>query len=156
MTIHTLTQQQDLPISTDEAWLFFSNPRNLDRITPPWMKFQILTPELAPLHPGQLIWYRIRLFPMIWRTWVTEITHVEPGVSFIDDQRHGPYRLWQHRHRFEPLPDGGTRMTDVIHYTLPFGPIGSLAHRLWVRRQLEAIFQFRRQTLEAFFVRALK
>jgi ligand-binding SRPBCC domain-containing protein len=82
--------------------------------------------------------------------WVTEIKCVEEGRSFIDEQRFGPYKFWHHRHLFAPAP-GGVLMTDVVHYGLPFGPLGTIAHALFVRRKLEWIFGFRKQILARRF-----
>ncbi len=150
MNLHSLRQQQDLPISIEQAWTFFSDARNLDAITPPELRFRILTRDIPPVHPGQIIAYRIRLAPMIWRSWVTEITHVDPGSAFVDEQRAGPYRFWHHRHAFEAL-NGGVRILDLVNYALPFGPLGTLAHALFVRQKLESIFDYRRRKLEEMF-----
>lgn len=146
MKIHILRQEQVLPISLDEAWGFFGSPRNLDAITPPDIGFRIVECDDGPMYEGQLIVYRIQLAPLVWVRWVTELKAVAPRHSFIDEQRFGPYRFWHHRHSFEEVP-GGTRMTDLVHYALPFGPLGTLAHALFVRRKLEAIFRFRREVL---------
>jgi ligand-binding SRPBCC domain-containing protein len=150
MTIHTLTQAQTLPLTLEQAWDFFSSPANLNEITPPELAFRILTPNLGRMYPGQLIAYDIRLAPLIWVTWVTEITHVEPGSSFIDEQRFGPYKLWHHRHTFEAV-EGGVRMTDEVHYALYGGPFGDLIHALWVGPQVKRIFDHRRRVLAERF-----
>ncbi len=153
MNVHVLKQEQRLPLSPEAAWEFFSAPRNLDELTPPEMVFKIIPKELDPMHEGQIIWYRIRIAPLIWRTWVTEITHVREGKHFVDEQRIGPYALWHHRHEFKPLEGGGVLMTDTVHYALPFGPLGDVAHALFVKRQLEGIFTYRREKMEAKFGR---
>ena len=156
MTIHTLTQEQVFPLTMDQAWEFFSSPLNLNEITPPELRFRVQTPNLGRMYAGQMIWYKIRLAPLVWVTWVTEITHVDAGQpeqtgrSFIDEQRFGPYKLWHHRHTFEPVP-GGVKMTDEIHYALPFGPLGDLVHALRVGQQVRDIFAFRRQILAGRF-----
>ena len=92
----------------------------------------------------------MRLAPLVNLRWVTEIQSVKPMESFIDNQIHGPYRLWHHLHRFE-ANDQGVLMTDLVHYALPFGPLGAIAHALYVRKKLERIFQFRKETLTAHF-----
>ncbi len=146
MKIHVLQQTQDLPISMDEAWAFFSSPRNLDEITPDELGFRIETLHSDTMHEGQIITYKVKVAPGIWVPWVTEIKAVEPGVAFVDEQRFGPYRFWHHRHYFEPT-EGGVRMTDLVHYALPMGLLGGIAHALFVRKKLERIFGYRREVL---------
>lgn len=150
MKVYHLFQEQFLPLSPEEAWAFFSTPRNLDAITPPDMGFEIIHCPSDSIHEGQIITYRVQILPGIRVGWVTEIRGVEPGRSFIDEQLAGPYRLWHHRHMFEPVA-GGVKMTDQIHYALPFGVAGWVAHRLFVRRKLEAIFRYRREELTRRF-----
>jgi ligand-binding SRPBCC domain-containing protein len=147
-----------------EAWVFFADPCNLARITPEWLSFNV-TCEPEPMYAGQIITYTITPFPglpglsRLRRQWVTEITHVrgpedvaagEP-LFFVDEQRLGPYRFWHHQHRFTAV-DVGVRMEDVVHYALPLGPMGTLAHGLLVRRRLEEIFDHRQRTLAALMV----
>lgn len=150
MTVHTLTQEQPLPVSRAEAWAFFATPRNLDAITPPDIGFQVISQPGDDLYEGQIINYRIRIFPLVWVTWVTEIKAVKEGSSFVDEQRFGPYKFWHHRHTFEDIP-GGVLMRDHVHYGLGFGPFGAMAHALFVRRKLAAIFAFRREILAKRF-----
>lgn len=130
-----------------DAWDFFSRPENLDILTPPEMAFQILGGDLPRMFAGQIICYRIRLAPMLWVRWVTEITHVEEGRSFVDEQRAGPYKFWHHRHSFRADGPDHIVMDDLVHYALPFGPLGSVAHAAYVRRQLARVFAYRRQVL---------
>jgi len=148
--VRTLAREQLLPISREAAWEFFSNPRNLDEITPADMGFQILSCPGERMYEGQVITYRVKLAPLVWVGWVTEIKAVEEGVAFVDEQRFGPYKFWLHRHSFEEVA-GGVLMRDLVHYALGFGPLGSLAHALFVRRKLEWIFDFRRKVLEERF-----
>jgi ligand-binding SRPBCC domain-containing protein len=152
MTLHHLAQEQTLPISLAEAWEFFSSPRNLDAITPPELGFRIVHCPSETMHEGQIIEYRVKVAPALWVPWVTEIKGVEQGRCFIDEQRFGPYKFWHHRHTFEEVA-GGVKLGDLIHYGLPFGPFGAIAHRLFVRRQLEGIFAFRRAELDRRFAR---
>ncbi len=150
MKIHTLRQEQILPIPIEEAWEFFSSPANLDAITPSDLGFEI-TCDLPPrMFEGQIITYRVKVAPLVWLPWVTEIKCVEDGRSFIDEQRFGPYKFWHHRHAFEPV-DGGVLMTDHVHYALPFGPFGEIARALFVRRKLEWIFGYRKKWLAERF-----
>lgn len=146
MRVHQLEQTQVLPISIEKAWDFFSSPANLDAITPPDLGFHIVTKLPPRMYEGQIITYRVKLAPCVHVPWVTEIKAVEEGVSFIDEQRFGPYRFWHHRHLFEPV-EAGVKMTDTVHYGLPFGPFGAIAHAIYVRRKLEWIFGFRRKIL---------
>lgn len=150
MKIHTLAQTQDLPISMEEAWDFFSSPRNLDEITPDELGFKIESLHSETMHEGQIITYKVMVAPGVWIPWVTEIKAVEEGVAFVDEQRFGPYKFWHHRHHFEPI-EGGVRMHDLVHYALPMGPFGAIAHGLFVRKKLERIFGFRREVLEERF-----
>ena len=154
MKMYRMEYTQDLPLSPDRAWAFFQQPGNLEAITPRWLRFAITSPPEEAIHPGQIISYRISLLPGLRQTWVTEITHVVPKALFVDEQRFGPYRFWHHQHHFTPIP-GGTRVIDRVHYGLPLGPLGRLAHFLFVHRLLKAIFAHRRQTLEQKFARAL-
>ncbi|MFT5468450.1 MAG: ligand-binding SRPBCC domain-containing protein [Verrucomicrobiales bacterium] len=146
-------ETQKLPISPEEAWEFFSTPRNLEELTPPSMRFEIVDLDEEEMREGQIIVCRIRLAPLIWTNWVTEIRTVEPGRKFVDDQRLGPYALWHHTHEFKPTDDGGVEMSDTIRYAVGWGPIGWIAHRIHVDRTVRKIFEFRREKLEKLFVR---
>ena len=150
MKIHTLEQQQTLPISQEEAWEFFSSPANLEQITPSDVGFEITSPLEEKMFEGQIITYRVKIAPAVRVTWVTEIKSVIEGRSFVDEQRFGPYKFWHHRHEFESV-DGGVLMRDRVHYALPFGPFGALVHAIFVRRKLEWIFQSRKQILAKRF-----
>lgn len=135
----------------DDVWAFFSRPENLNAITPEGVSFRILSPIAGQeMYEGMIIQYKISPFLGIQMNWVTEITHIEPGRFFIDDQRVGPYALWHHQHHFEAR-DGGVEMTDILHYHVPFGPLGTLANALFVERQIESIFAFRKVAIEQLF-----
>ncbi len=140
--IHHLERRQVIPIPLQEAWDYFATPRNLEEMTPASLSFQIQWGGEEPMHPGQLIGYRVKVAPGTYVNWLTEITVVEPGVAFVDEQRRGPYRLWHHLHRFMSVP-GGTQCLDRVRYELPFGPLGAALHALWIKRQLMHIFDFR-------------
>ena len=148
----SLKRQQLIPISIDEAWDFFSKPKNLKEITPPHMAFKVHTPEdqLEFMYPGQLISYTVKPIAGFPIKWTTEITHVEKGKFFVDEQRFGPYKLWHHQHHFETV-DEGVLMTDLIHYLLPFGPLGWIGRKMFVSRQLEDIFDYRVEAVEKLF-----
>ena len=148
--MYVLMQYQTLDISLDEAWEFFSNPRNLNEITPPDMKFNILTELNGKMYSGQIIEYKIGLLPGINQRWVTEIKNVKEKEYFIDEQRFGPYKFWYHEHKFEE-DNGKVKMSDIVHYDLPFGFIGNIAHSLVVKRKLEQIFNYRKVKLKELF-----
>ena len=148
--IHALEQEQFLPISMAEAWEFFSSPRNLDAITPPELGFRIESLRSEKMHEGQIITYRVKIIPGVWIPWVTEIKAVDEGKSFVDEQRFGPYKFWHHRHWFEET-EGGVLMKDLVHYAMPFWPLGEVGHGIFVRPKLERIFGFRREILDKRF-----
>jgi hypothetical protein len=144
-----LRREQWIPRPLDEVFAFFSDARNLAEITPPWLGFRILSPCPIRIAIGTLLRYRLS-----WHglpvSWSTRIARWDPPFRFVDVQLSGPYRLWHHTHRFESH-DGGTRMTDVVRYRLPFGPIGRAVHALKVRRDVAAIFDYRFQRIAELF-----
>lgn len=148
--MYTLTQTQVIPADIATVWDYFATPRNLNEMTPPDMAFDILWGADEPMYAGQVIAYKVAILPGVRVRWLTQITHVVPQRLFIDEQRVGPYRLWIHQHRFEPVA-GGVRMTDHVTYALPFGPLGALAHALFVRRRLRQIFDYRRKKVSQIF-----
>lgn len=152
MAVHTLKRVQRLPISLEKAWEFFSSPLNLKEITPPYMGFEVKSDPafLQKMYAGQVIAYTVRPLLGVSFFWMTEITHVADKQFFVDEQRVGPYAIWHHQHHFKVIPDG-VEMTDLVHYKIPFGWLGDLANRLFVRRQLEAIFDYRWKKLEGMF-----
>lgn len=150
MPIFRLQAVQHLAVPVDRAWGFFSDPRNLSVLTPPDMRFALTSDAPPSVYPGLILTYRLRPLLGLPASWVTEITHVDPGQRFIDEQRVGPYRLWHHEHRFRSIA-GGTEVTDEIWYALHGGPLGGLVHRGLVRRRLLGIFAFRRRVLAERF-----
>lgn len=152
MPIHTLHRRQTVACSRPEAWTFFSDPRNLARITPPSLDLDITTPDLpARIHAGMMIEYRVRPLAGIPMKWLTEITQVREGEYFADDQRVGPYAIWHHEHWFRDAGAEDTEVEDRVTYSLPFGWLAEPIHALFVRRQLAAIFEHRTRTVEALF-----
>lgn len=148
--IHTLTTRQTVPASLEEVWDFFSRPGNLNRITPPSMHFRILSDEEPSTYAGQIIRYSIRILPFVRVRWLTEIKHVVLLSSFVDEQRLGPYKLWYHQHQFIPVKDG-VEIVDTVHYAIGYSLLGDMVHRLWVRRQLEHIFNYRQEVIRRLF-----
>jgi ligand-binding SRPBCC domain-containing protein len=139
--VHELVREQVVPCPLPETFAFFAQARNLQAITPPWLRFEVLTPEPIAMRTGTVVEYRLRLHGIPLR-WTARIEDWHEGRAFVDRQVRGPYRLWHHRHEFEPHP-GGTLVRDHVRYALPLGPLGTLAHRLAVRRDLDRIFAFR-------------
>lgn len=135
-----------LPRSREEVFPFFAEARNLGAITPPWLKFEVLTPAPIEMRAGTLIDYRIKVHGVPFR-WRTEIAEWQPPHRFVDVQLSGPYLLWRHTHTFEER-DGGTLCRDHVRYR-PRG--GALIHWLFVRRDVERIFQYRQQRLRELF-----
>jgi ligand-binding SRPBCC domain-containing protein len=157
MKIYYLKRKQFLPITLEEAWRFFSSPKNLARITPPTIGFKVLyiSGDEAETYAGQIIRYRIKILPGITVNWMTEITHVNKPYNFIDEQRFGPYALWHHQHHFCEVP-GGIEMTDELNYAIPYGFIGRLAHTIFVGEKVSSIFEYRFQVLEKLFSKDLE
>ena len=141
---HVLRREQRLPGAPGDVFPFFADAHNLEAITPPWLGFRVVTPAPIAMRAGALIEYRLRLHGLRL-AWLTRIDEWTPGVRFVDSQLAGPYALWHHTHEFEPDGAGGTLMRDTVRYALPFGPLGEIAHRLFVARDLGAIFDFRTQ-----------
>ncbi|PHK30680.1 cell division inhibitor [Nostoc linckia z16] len=150
MSLYTLQRKQKLPISLDQAWEFISDPKNLSVITPPSMGFVTLSGDDRQMYPGQVIHYTVSPLMGIKMQWVTEITHVKDKAFFVDEQRFGPYRFWHHKHFLKEIP-GGVEMEDIVHYKLPFGFLGDLAHPLLVKPKLEEIFAYRQKKLVELF-----
>ncbi len=150
MKIYTLHKKQNIPISKEEAWKFLSDPKNLKKITPEYMGFDIVSGAEKEMYPGQIIEYIVKPVFGIPNKWVTEITHVVENKFFVDEQRFGPYALWHHKHFLKEIP-GGVEMEDLIHYKVPFGIIGQLVNPILVRPKLEEIFEFRRNKLIELF-----
>jgi ligand-binding SRPBCC domain-containing protein len=145
-----LHREQFIPATPAAVWDFFATPSNLNEITPPMVKFQILHELPKRMYAGQLIEYRISPWPGVWLHWLTEIRHLREGVYFVDEQRAGPYRFWYHEHSFAPVP-GGVKMTDHVTYAVGWGPAGWLAEKLWVRGQLKEIFDYRARRVRELF-----
>jgi ligand-binding SRPBCC domain-containing protein len=141
---HVLRREQRLPGTPDEVFPFFADAGNLEAITPPTLRFDIVTPRPIEMHVGTLIEYRLTLHGLPI-SWLTRIAEWEPGVRFVDEQIQGPYKLWHHTHEFEATGDGQTLMRDTVRWAIPYGPLGEVARVLFVQRDLDRIFDFRTQ-----------
>lgn len=150
MKIYTKIGKQNLPITIERAWGFFSDPKNLKLITPPYMGFDIVSGADRPMFAGQIIQYIVTPVFGIRTKWVTEITHIKDKEYFVDEQRYGPYALWHHKHFIKEIP-GGIEMEDIIDYKIPMGFLGQLVHPLIVKPKLDEIFEYRKQKLIQLF-----
>lgn len=151
MAAHQLKTTQKIPAPLQEVWDFFATPDNLKIITPASMGFKILSEEDGSrMYAGQIIEYKVRPFLGIPFYWMTEIAEVRDKELFIDEQRKGPFRLWHHEHHFKAI-DGGTEMTDIIQYKVPFGILGRLVNWLFVCKKIQMIFRYRYGKTEELF-----
>ena len=148
--IYQIHKTLKLPIGISQAWDFFSNPRNLSLITPPWLCMKILSELPDEIYNGLIIRYKVRPVLSIPLNWLTEISHVNEPHFFVDEQRYGPYRMWHHQHHFKEVP-GGVIIEDIVDYVMPYGICGNFMHSLFIRNQLEKIFDFRASTLTKLF-----
>ena len=151
MATYSFQTIQRIPISLEQAWDFFSNPANLQRITPDGMGFEIISQYHGnKMYPGQLIEYKVKPLLGVPLYWMTEITHVQDRQYFIDEQRFGPYALWHHQHHFKAI-EGGVEMIDIVHYRVPLGILGDIANSFFVRAKLKSIFDYRFEAVEKLF-----
>lgn len=151
MAVYQLKTEQKIPAGIDEVWDFISSPANLKKITPEHMGFNITSGELPEkMYPGMIITYKVSPLLGIKMNWVTEITHVVDKEYFVDEQRVGPYAIWHHEHKLQPI-DGGVMMKDIITYKPPMGFLGNIANSLFIRKQLDGIFQYREKAVEKIF-----
>ena len=156
MATYSIKTVQNIPVNIEKAWEFFSNPANLQAITPHTMGFQIISKYHGDtMYAGQIIEYKVKPILGIPVYWMTEITHMVDKKYFIDEQRFGPYQLWHHQHHFQQIK-GGVQMTDIVHYRIPFGFIGNIANKMFVGKQLQNIFEYRFKKVEELFGRWLE
>lgn len=155
MKIFKLKTVQTLPITIEEAWGFFSSPNNLSKITPSSMDFRILTELPKKIYPGMIVQYTVKPMAPFRISWLTEITQVREPNFFVDEQRFGPYGFWHHQHHFKKVAQG-TAVIDLVHYGLPLGFLGRIAHGLFVKQKLNAIFEYRESALIQLFGDSIK
>ena len=149
--LHTLQTTQFIKSDINTVWEFMSSPKNLATITPEYMQFEVLS-DLGDgkMYSGQLIEYYVRPLLGIKLHWVTEITHVQELQFFVDEQRFGPYKFWHHKHFLKQV-DGGVEMFDLVHYQLPMGLLGKLGNELFVKKQLQQVFDYRFKVVDKLF-----
>jgi ligand-binding SRPBCC domain-containing protein len=148
--VHHLTSIQKLPVTLEKTWEFFSDARNLLTITPPFLNLKVTNEVFGDeVYAGQIISYKVKPLAGIAVSWTTEITHIVKEKMFVDQQIKGPYKLWHHQHHFKSM-EGGTEMKDIVHYRLPFGIFGELAHPI-VRKKLMEIFTYRFEKINEVF-----
>jgi ligand-binding SRPBCC domain-containing protein len=151
MAFYQLVKTLKLPVSISQIWDFISVPDNLKDITPAHMGFVITgNTGKGKMYPGMIISYKVSPLLGIKLNWVTEITHVKEFEYFVDEQRIGPYSMWHHQHKIEPI-EGGVLMTDVVTYQPPLGIVGAVANSLIIKKQLQQIFNYREVALEQRF-----
>ena len=149
--IYDLERTQRVAVPISQAFDFYGDAANLEPLTPPWLHFEVTTPGPLRLETGALLDYRLKLHGVPIR-WQTRIDAWEPPVRFVDSQRKGPYAHWEHTHRFEPDGDDATVIHDHVRYAMPLGPLGAIAQRLFVRRDLERIFDYRGEAVARLMV----
>lgn len=150
MRLYRLKRIQYLPVSIDKAWQFFSNPINLSEITPHWLNFKLTQKVPESFYAGMILSYRLTPLPYTTINWITEITHVREPDFFVDEQRFGPYKFWQHQHLFK-ASGNETEMTDIVHYAMGYAILGDLAHRFVVSPRLANIFDYRYEKITRIF-----
>ncbi|MCB0760325.1 MAG: SRPBCC family protein [Flavobacteriales bacterium] len=151
MAFYQYKHEQFLPTDVDTLWDFISSPRNLKDITPPHMKFEILSSFVPQkMYPGMMIEYIICPVAHVPVRWVTEITHVRNRSYFVDEQRIGPYKIWHHEHIIEQV-EGGVVMHDIVSYSPPFGVFGRLANAFFIKNKVAEIFAYRETVLSTIF-----
>lgn len=151
MAFYQIIKTQKLPTTIEKIWDFISSPENLKEITPDHMGFNITgNTGTGKMYPGMIITYKVSPVLGIKMTWVTEITQVRESEYFVDEQRVGPYAMWHHQHKIEPI-EGGVLMTDIVSYKPPLGFLGAIANTLFIKQQLKGIFDYRTVALEKKF-----
>jgi ligand-binding SRPBCC domain-containing protein len=156
MAFYQFERQQKINASKQEAWDFLSSPANLKEITPAYMGFDITSKNKGEkMYEGMLISYQVKPLLGIKTEWVTEITHINKGHFFIDEQRMGPYTMWHHQHFIEEIPNG-VLMRDIVSYIPPFGFLGAIANKLIIESKLEQIFAFRKVALDKKYGKYIK
>jgi ligand-binding SRPBCC domain-containing protein len=148
--MYQLKRTQFIKADIQTCWEFFSSPKNLKLITPPYMGFEVKVDLPEKMYEGLMIEYTVKPLLGIPMSWITEIKTVKENEFFVDEQRKGPYSIWHHEHHFKQV-EGGVEMTDIVSYVIPLGILGKIAHPIVVRKKLEEIFAYRFQKVEEIF-----
>jgi len=154
VTVHLLERSQRVEIPLERAFDLYADSRNLEPMTPPWLHFRLTSRGPVRMEAGALLEYSLRLHGVPIR-WITRIETWSPPTGFVDTQAKGPYSLWEHTHAFEEA-DGATLIHDRVRYAIPLGPLGAIAHRLFVRRDLKRIFDYRAQAFASLAEAAVR
>ena len=144
--LYKLYREQVVKTDIDTAWNFIRSPKNLKKLTPDDLSFEIITDLPEEMYDGLLIEFQVGIPFLGKQTWLTEIKHVRQRHSFVDEQRLGPYKLWYHYHQIQP-EGTAVRFIDKVYYTLPFGPLGTIVHTLYVRKTLLHVFSYREKMI---------
>jgi len=150
MKLYQIKSKQVLPMMLNDAWNFFSNPRNLSKITPPWLNLKITSDLPDRMYEGMIISYKVYPLLGIPSNWVTEIMRMKEMELFIDEQRLGPYKFWHHQHFFKEINEG-IEMTDIVNYAIPLDPLTRPLNTLIVSKKVKEIFEFRKEVLNRLF-----
>ncbi len=152
--MYRLKRRQRVQTSVERAWNFLQHPANLDRITPPDLRFRIISELPEIMYNGLIVEYRITIPMLGTHTWVTEIKHIRQGLSFVDEQRLGPYRFWYHYHEIQP-DSSGVLLLDQVDYQQPLGLLGKIAHTVYIQKTLQRIFDYRQVMVEKILTQEL-
>lgn len=149
--IYTLYSKEKVNTTMESAWDFFSQPKNLNALTPPDLNFKITSGDPKEFYQGKIITYRIKLLNFLKFNWTTEITKVDKNLCFIDKQLFGPYKLWHHEHHFKDNKDGTITIIDKVKYKLYLHPISKVIHKIFIKRKLLHIFNYRNKMIHKVF-----
>jgi ligand-binding SRPBCC domain-containing protein len=149
--LYTLYAKQIVDKEIDFLWDFFSKPSNLNKLTPEDVEFKIISGKSDDFYAGKIISYKIKPFKLVTLNWITEISQVKEGSYFIDNQISGPYKMWHHEHHFKSNNDGTTEIIDKVKYKLPFYILGRISHKIFIKRKLINIFNFRQKKIKELF-----
>jgi|TARA_B110000908_G_scaffold45324_1_gene55172 ligand-binding SRPBCC domain-containing protein len=149
--LYSLYAKQIVDKEIDFLWDFFSKPSNLNKLTPEDVEFKIISGKSDDFYAGKIISYKIKPFKLVTLNWITEISQVKEGSYFIDNQISGPYKMWHHEHHFKSNNDGTTEIIDKVKYKLPFYILGRISHKIFIKRKLIKIFNFRQKKINELF-----
>lgn len=149
--LYSLYAKQIVDKEIDFLWDFFSKPSNLNKLTPEDVEFKIISGKSDDFYAGKIISYKIKPFKLVTLNWITEISQVKEGSYFIDNQISGPYKMWHHEHHFKSNNDGTTEIIDKVKYKVPFYILGRISHKIFIKRKLIKIFNFRQKKINELF-----